>query len=919
MCGQTGRFPSTVRRWPFRLRRRDRDILLLASLVLTGTALILLREMPYGVSVTADGTTYISAARNLRAGKGFITLIGFDLTDRAPLFPALTALAGFATPNLLVAAGIVNAGAFGLTAGVAARWMQRRLRSRFVTAWACLAVLASPYLARYAATAISESLFILFTVLGLFCLDRFLDRDARVRLLGAALFAALACLTRYMGLALVAGGALALLGQRSVALGRRAQNVLVFSGLALLPLGGWLLRNIWRTGAATGHSDIPASFPLWFHLQSGWYTLIGWLLSYPDGDAASLRLQSEASDLGALFLWLTPCILLALCLLPERRLRRPPGTKAVLVLFMGVYAALLVAVLTQTGTEPVTIRYLTPLWIPLLCTVALALDKTLQDLELRAQARAAQGRRRGPWRLLQGLVMLGLVLWLWPRVTLYAREFQQHRQEGLHFTSRAWTHSATIAYVASLAPTGLLWSNAYKPLYLHANLPAAHSRLPAQASAMTRLIRKHWASGADVYVVWFHDGPPREYGPEAIAALPHWELLAELEDGQVWRGQRAYGPSVLPTRAALEAAAPIRRAPFDLYLLDQTLTYLKDPCRMAHTTPHFILHVIPRHPDALPAHRQAQGWEQLDFRFERYGTRAQGRCVAIVPLPAYAIERLRVGQYLPGVQRAAWHEEILLDTAPVHASAYRRAVQALVAGAPPRARAAFDLYWDPRGLTFLKLPCAVDDVTPKFFLHVIPVDAGDLPAHRREAGFENLDFYFGQHGTRFEGQCLATVPLPAYAIERFRVGQYLPEPQGFAWREEILVDRAPRDADAYRRAVQALVAGAPPRARAAFDLYWDPRGLTFLKLPCAVDDVTPKFFLHVIPVDAGDLPAHRREAGFENLDFYFGQHGTRFEGQCLATVPLPAYAIARVRTGQFVSGAEQLWKAEFPLPSVSRP
>ena len=809
---QAGRFFSAGRRWLSRLRSLDRGALLFAGLALAGTVLILLRETPYGVGVSRDGATYIAAARNLHAGRGFLTLNGFDLTERAPLFPALTALAGFATPNLIMAAGIVNAGAFGVTAFVAARWMQRRLRSRFALAWACLALWASPSLARYASQTISEPLFVLFTVLCLFCLDRFLDRDVRARLLAAALFAALACLTRFLGLALVAGGALALLGQRSVAFGQRTLNVLVFSGLALLPLGGWLLRNIWRTGTATGHGDIPASFSLWFHLKSGWYTLISWLVAEPawygplarmlrvdgfhdvpaaEGMApASLAAWArtlpglEASELGALWLLPTPCLLLALLLLPERRSRRTPGTKALLVLFMGVYAAVLVAGLSWTTTESVGPRYLTPLWIPLLFAVALALDKTLHELELSAQARRAQGRPRWPWRLGQGLVMLGMVLWLGPRATLHAREFQRHRQAGALFTSQAWTQSATIAYVAALAPTGLIWSNGYKPLYIHTRL-TTHD-LPTQASAMARLIRERWASGADVYIVWFRDGDRREweYGPQEIDALPHLDLLAELEDGWVWRGQRAYGPPVLPTPAALEAAGPIRRSTFDVYLLDRTVTYLKDPCRTAHTAPHFTLHVIPRRPADLPAHRQAQGWEQLDFRFERYGTRTQRRCVAAVPLPAYAIERLRVGQYLRGVQRVAWSEEILLDTPPVHASAYRRVVQALVAGAPPRARAAFDLYETPRSLAFLKTPCAADDVAPKFYLHIIPVDAGDLPTHRQEVGFENLDFYFGQRGTRFEGQCLATVPWPAYAIARVRTGQFVPG-EGQLWQAEF--------------------------------------------------------------------------------------------------------------------------------------
>ena len=60
----------------------------------------------------------------------------------------------------------------------------------------------------------------------------------------------------------------------------------------------------------------------------------------------------------------------------------------------------------------------------------------------------------------------------------------------------------------------------------------------------------------------------------------------------------------------------------------------------------------------------------------------------------------------------------------------------------------------------------------------------------------------------------------------------------------------------------------------------------------------PRFFLHVRPVDANDLPADRRRHGFENRDFSF-RHFWRRDGKCYAVRPLPDYGVAGVRTGQF--------------------
>ncbi len=60
----------------------------------------------------------------------------------------------------------------------------------------------------------------------------------------------------------------------------------------------------------------------------------------------------------------------------------------------------------------------------------------------------------------------------------------------------------------------------------------------------------------------------------------------------------------------------------------------------------------------------------------------------------------------------------------------------------------------------------------------------------------------------------------------------------------------------------------------------------------------PRFFLHVRPVDANDLPADRRRRGFENRDFD-DLHFWRGDGKCYAVRPLPDYGIAGIRTGQF--------------------
>ncbi len=117
------------------------------------------------------------------------------------------------------------------------------------------------------------------------------------------------------------------------------------------------------------------------------------------------------------------------------------------------------------------------------------------------------------------------------------------------------------------------------------------------------------------------------------------------------------------------------------------------------------------------------------------------------------------------------------------------------------------------------------------------------------------------------------------------------------------------DPDRFRE-LEAAVDGAQRIAGGGgIDLFLADGRLLYAKEPCAYEDVAERFFLHVLPAGREDSASWE---GFENLDFWFTDHGQRWQGACLAAVTLPDYAIARIRTGQFVSGQGQRWSVEFP-------
>ena len=91
------------------------------------------------------------------------------------------------------------------------------------------------------------------------------------------------------------------------------------------------------------------------------------------------------------------------------------------------------------------------------------------------------------------------------------------------------------------------------------------------------------------------------------------------------------------------------------------------------------------------------------------------------------------------------------------------------------------------------------------------------------------------------------------------------------------------------------------------------RSLIYAKESCQEEDAAARFALHIWPERVEDLPAARRQYGFENRDFALEQFGARFDGKCLAVAPLPGYSIKEIRTGQFIPGEEPLWEGRLTV------
>ena len=318
---------------------------------------------------------------------------------------------------------------------------------------------------------------------------------------------------------------------------------------------------------------------------------------------------------------------------------------------------------------------------------------------------------------------------------------------------------------------------------------------------------------------------------------------------------RVYGNTIVAAerkadpRAVYEAARgrePDLDAAFDVHRLDGALALVKEPCApslLTETT--LILRAFPEDVDILPEWRGGKGFEVFHHLLAGYGTWFDGKCAAAIPLPGYPVAAL----------------EFRFSPEPPDDGAARDSARQAKADGLLLARAAYDLYLANGELAYIKEPCDPLDTEPVFYFDAFPIRASDLPQERRERGYELFHFRFYSTGALFDGACAAFFPLPDYPIAGIRTGQRTEDGEGDLWSASFSTNPEPHMA-AYR-----AVAGSEPVARGAFDVHLADGALVYVKEPCAQADTEERFFLHVTPERAGDLPDARRELGFRQLGF----------------------------------------------------
>ncbi len=312
---------------------------------------------------------------------------------------------------------------------------------------------------------------------------------------------------------------------------RRVRCVTAYSLIVATPMALWLLRNYLAFGKFTRHQppgDYPVSMMLWDVVDILW----SWARTNP---AAVL----------APFVWV---------LVIARWRQWTVARWRPLWLFGGfalTYIVLLIAIISFLVRiymgGGLQMRLLTPLYIPLLIAGAFALDRILgheRERNLLGNVgslpffRTMMPGKKGS--VLAAIVMIVLSLGVARQMDLNVYHVAKANRGDSHllFNGRRWSGSETVRYVRENLVGAKIYSNAPRPLFLHAGknrkyAPCHH--LPTLSTLRARQDR-FWRQD-DAYVVWFYRPWKlrHRYDEAALRSLPGLKPVAELADGIVFK------------------------------------------------------------------------------------------------------------------------------------------------------------------------------------------------------------------------------------------------------------------------------------------------------------------------------------------------------------------------------------------------
>lgn len=205
------------------------------------------------IGVSPDSIIYIKVARNIISGQGLTIAPGEPLTHYPPLYPAFLSIPGMVGFDALDGARWLHVFLFAVNVLLVGAIIYRQTNGSITAQiFGTLFMLSSLSMLDVHTMAWSEALFVMLVLGGLFALAEHLSYPENSTLLvTSALFIGAACLTRYIGIAVVVSASLSILLLRNSDWRQNFKYASIYGLIGGLPMIFWLFRNRLMAGNLT--------------------------------------------------------------------------------------------------------------------------------------------------------------------------------------------------------------------------------------------------------------------------------------------------------------------------------------------------------------------------------------------------------------------------------------------------------------------------------------------------------------------------------------------------------------------------------------------------------------------------------------------------------------------------------------------
>lgn len=500
-----------------------------------------LYSTPWEVGIGYDSMAYITTAVNLTEGKGFYETASSGLLSPLihfpPMYPIVLAFVSRITGDVVEGATLTGALLYAANITLIAFIVYLASKRWWLLASAALIAMVSPVILDIHLMAMSEPLFTCCWLLSI-CLITIHTLNARIStLILAAIFAAIAWLTRYIGVTIIFTGIVIIMVLRQASWKKKIQETVIYAAISITPMVVWLIRNTMVTGNLTSRTFVVHPLTR-FNRKKALSTLTGWF------EIPKPRLPDEFFNIlliiFLIFLIIMLIYALRVALLRKRdQLKVSNNTEVGLHLFyaFGIYTIayiifLLLSISFFDASTRLLDRILYPIYVSVFLYIFIWFGIFLDTTAHKTVYSAA---------LIAGV---GLVFVLFSNHS-YDMVIAS-KLEGQGFNSASWTSSETIQALNELDNVAYVITTESDPVFFLTGIPAravpqkfnpvSGEDLAPEEQQMSAMREK--LSIPDTYLVLFY----RSFNRREMFPLENYTesltLISKHKDGSIYKFER---------------------------------------------------------------------------------------------------------------------------------------------------------------------------------------------------------------------------------------------------------------------------------------------------------------------------------------------------------------------------------------------